>query len=641
MSGAGISPLAIYDPQLYAEQLAIQQRQALAQSLLQGGMQSPGSAPYAGLRNAANMLLGTYLARKSARDLGNLYNPQSSPQLSNLPSQAQPAAGPSQLQADTANLDPEGNPTFTRTPAPSQQPQISAQAADDGASALPPQAQRIYAQIPHIPGMPAQQALNFFLTNPTGYQAQWAKQFEQTDLEKNAYAAFGQGDPRAQAALQGNVIKGTTQAIRPGGGLVNFSNNSVITMPNQQGIQTQYPFGANGPAVNQLVPGAPEALSGAAAASGYGKATVTPGIGYDANNQPVATNQAQLLGYGPNAPQSPQNPLGIRSNNPGNLQPGGQEAQYGSRTEGILRASANLDAYARQGVNTVQGIVSRWAPPGGGNDTQAYVADVAGKLGVSPNQPLNVQDPRVKGALLEAIFSHENGPGPSRSAGLLPELPAGQAQYAQSQAKDAAERHDQTVQAASESPMRINVLDNIIGLSRQGVATGPGQEWQNSVLGYAANTPGLSKIMGGAKDNVARFQELQKFTYQNAIRSWQAAGGTGTDAQMESMAHANPNDHLFPQALQAIAQWGKAAELAVQGKANAQDRFLAQAGQTPSAQIKFESAWRNAFDPKVFQYSLMSPQEKQVFAAHELKTPAAARSFLAKQQQLQAMGALQ
>ena len=45
MSSAGINPLAILAPDLYAKQLALQRRQALAQSLLEQGQANTGSSP--------------------------------------------------------------------------------------------------------------------------------------------------------------------------------------------------------------------------------------------------------------------------------------------------------------------------------------------------------------------------------------------------------------------------------------------------------------------------------------------------------------------------------------------------------------------------------------------------------------------
>lgn len=644
MSGAGISPLAIYDPQTYAAQIAIQRRQALAQSLLQGGEANPGSAAYGGLANAGKSILGAFLAKRADRELGDLYNPQANqtnPQLTNGADQPQirsQALG----QALTGSQDTAGQATLPSPPQTSapMQPSAAGDKPSDYVS-MPPQAQHIYDQIPHIPGMPARQALNFFLTNPNGYQAEWAKQFEATDMQKNTSAAYGSGTPEAQAMMRGTLAKGAAINLRPGGGALNYADGSIVTMPGQNGVQTLFPQGMAGGAIQQMAPGGAQAQAQAAYSQQAPKALLTPTTGYDASHQPIASNALTMSGNAAAAPQLGigQQPPNINANNPLNVQSGGRDIQYATPTAGLGKAWETLGSYGQKGINTVQKIVSTWAP---GAPPQ-YVANVAQALKVDPNQPLNMADPNVKGALIDAMRPNETGNryAPPQGTGLAPELPVGQATYMQGQAKDAADRHDAVVAAASESPMRINVLDNIIKLSTAGVQTGPGSEWQNAVKGYIANTPGLGKLFGSTQENVGNFQELQKFMYQNALRNWQAAGGTGTDSQLESAAKANPNDHLFPQALQTIAKWGKAAELAVQGKANAQDQFLQQAGQTPKAQIAFENQWRNSFDPKVFQYSLMSPQEKQTFAANVLKTPATARAFIAKQQQLRQLGAIQ
>jgi hypothetical protein len=101
-------------------------------------------------------------------------------------------------------------------------------------------------------------------------------------------------------------------------------------------------------------------------------------------------------------------PLGMRENNPGNLRPGGHEAEYGSLPEGIAAAYENLLAYQRKhGLNTIREIISRWAPPKE-NNTAAYIADVSKRLGVGADESVDVSDVSTAIQMLMAIFAHEN-----------------------------------------------------------------------------------------------------------------------------------------------------------------------------------------------------------------------------------------
>lgn len=214
-------------------------------------------------------------------------------------------------------------------------------------------------------------------------------------------------------------------------------------------------------------------------------------------------------------------------------------------------------------------------------------------------------------------FGSYKAPGGAVAPGLAP----GVATAAEGQAAQNTKRSGVLVDSASDSPTRVNVLDNILQLSRDGVATGPTAEWTNKVKGVVGSVPGFT----GWKDDVTGYQEMKKFLNQNAIRAWTAAGGTGTDTQMNAAMQANPNDKMFPAAVQKMAQWAKAGELALQSKASAQDDWLSRNANNPQAQNQFESAWRKNFDPRVYQLKQMEPAEMQGFVA---KMPANERAAL-------------
>lgn len=115
-------------------------------------------------------------------------------------------------------------------------------------------------------------------------------------------------------------------------------------------------------------------------------------------------------------------PRGIRNNNPGNIeagqfaqsQPGysgsdGRFAKFDTPQQGMDATSNLLSTYGKQGINTVSGIINKWAPSTDGNNTQAYAGFVAKKLGVSPDTPLNMNDPVVRNSVASAIGEFENG----------------------------------------------------------------------------------------------------------------------------------------------------------------------------------------------------------------------------------------
>jgi hypothetical protein len=111
------------------------------------------------------------------------------------------------------------------------------------------------------------------------------------------------------------------------------------------------------------------------------------------------------------AHQSGQLPLGIRSNNPGNLQPGGREAIYPTADAGLKAMSDQLARYGQRGINTVSGVVSTWAPPSA-NDTAAYIADVSRQTGFGADQAISLGDPYTRSLLMQAMVQHENGMNP-------------------------------------------------------------------------------------------------------------------------------------------------------------------------------------------------------------------------------------
>lgn len=122
-------------------------------------------------------------------------------------------------------------------------------------------------------------------------------------------------------------------------------------------------------------------------------------------------------------------PRGVRNHNPGNIEYNGTPWQgladppsdgrfcrFADPTWGIRAIARVLITYQdKHGINTVRGIINRWAPPVE-NDTGAYAAHVAGKVGVGPDDQISVHEYAVMRPLIEAIILHENGVQPYSAA---------------------------------------------------------------------------------------------------------------------------------------------------------------------------------------------------------------------------------
>lgn len=116
-------------------------------------------------------------------------------------------------------------------------------------------------------------------------------------------------------------------------------------------------------------------------------------------------------------------PRGERNNNPGNLVRGssawegevqGNDPRYASFSSpeaGIRAMGKTLIRYQKYGLNTVSGIIGRWAPASE-NDTASYVRSVAKALGVGPDAAIDVSNAETLTRLTKAIIQVENGKQP-------------------------------------------------------------------------------------------------------------------------------------------------------------------------------------------------------------------------------------
>ncbi|HBB1160529.1 TPA: lytic transglycosylase catalytic [Escherichia coli] len=106
--------------------------------------------------------------------------------------------------------------------------------------------------------------------------------------------------------------------------------------------------------------------------------------------------------------------LADRNNNPGNIRPvsGKGFRFFESALEGWEAMKNQLMRYftgktTGRALQTIQDIVSTWAPAGDNNDPKKYAQDVAKWMGVSPNAILNLTEPQTMGALMQSMARKE------------------------------------------------------------------------------------------------------------------------------------------------------------------------------------------------------------------------------------------
>lgn len=85
-----------------------------------------------------------------------------------------------------------------------------------------------------------------------------------------------------------------------------------------------------------------------------------------------------------------------------------------------IRAGAKtlLNYEIRHGLNTLRGIIARWAPPTE-NDTAKYIAHVAKLMAIGPDDTISMHRQLTLYAIVISIIQHENGVQPYPSDILL------------------------------------------------------------------------------------------------------------------------------------------------------------------------------------------------------------------------------
>lgn len=364
-----------------------------------------------------------------------------------------------------------------------------------------------------------------------------------TDAQKMAGAAYGYGTPEYQAAIQSQVRKaGYQQPLnsRPGTIIRDpYTMQPLAFNPNvTAGGRPLFDASGNVVAMN-AIPGAAGVASAMAAAKAGGEGSVLPYSGVDARGNPLpVTNRTAA------ATQNGDVPAPLRNNNPGALMPGGRLAQYPDMQTGLAQLDSNLQSYGKQGVNTLAGVISKWAPPNE-NNTQAYIQDVSQRLGVKPDQPIDLSNPAVRQAISTGIMLHENGPGAvfsppaaSRAPGVSTPAVAGAIYAAPPLGATTAANASQGAPSKQMADMqqRLADSDNTYQASRQALM---------KMIGITQNGGLYDAGMRMLPESVSTRISTDAAEYQKAHSNFvalqgKALGAGGTDTSRETLDESVP-----------------------------------------------------------------------------------------------------
>lgn len=107
-----------------------------------------------------------------------------------------------------------------------------------------------------------------------------------------------------------------------------------------------------------------------------------------------------------------------RNRNPGNIEFAGQKgatkngrfAKFETVEAGVAQMYKQLAKYEREGRNTIEKIISRWAPESeNGSETEAYIREVSKRMGIDRNAKISMANPAQAASLISAMAKHESG----------------------------------------------------------------------------------------------------------------------------------------------------------------------------------------------------------------------------------------
>lgn len=205
-------------------------------------------------------------------------------------------------------------------------------------------------------------------------------------------------------------------------------------------------------------------------------------------------------------------------------------------------------------------------------------------------------------------------------AGLAPGVAAADTRTAE----NSAAMGNALVTAANEAPATDAILMNL-NKALDNFTSGPGADWTRVGKAFVNTVvpASLKDKIGFDPKSIADQEEFNKQAYQLAQTQFQALGGTGTDAKLNSTMSTSPSELLSKEGNKGIISLLRGNNDALKVKAKAWTKWEKEHGSNTFAE--FSQAFNENFNPRVFQlkyvpkkdrqswYEAMSADEKRAF----------------------------
>lgn len=290
---------------------------------------------------------------------------------------------------------------------------------------------------------------------------------------------------------------------------------------------------------------------------------------------------------------------------------------------GYAQANASI-AGAQAGAVADNGIITVQTPTGETVPVRAGPAAAVGgaQLGIRPGR-VGSPEANAQGYTPESlrILKEERakpGNSPEDIAGIDREIARiqGRVKIGQSTTnagiqKDSASAITNAPQIAQQSKSAITGLETALQQIEAGIKTGPG-------TAKTVNAVALLNNLGVPlmKDDVTGYQTLQKYL-QNALnQAAQGTGASGSDARFESFMHGQPNaETMNPEALRGAIRYVLSQHDAALARSQMLPKEYQAANQAgdPNAAVTAQEKWSRAYNPDFFAFNRMDPKEQTQF----------------------------